>query len=332
MANAMTSDDFIKYATELSASGQNISYNVVPAAEDETSDTLRKVRINILDKETGDAVEEVDVLTSADSVIFDNGRTLPEELNILMQYTNSTPTPVAIGGIPEGSTFTAVDLQEMFTRILYPYTKPNVNISLSTSDTYFEQNVNISPVIVTIKIEKKSEPIKSAELYVGGNRYTVISDVPSQGGTITASITTPIMSSTEIYVKVNDGRESYDSNRIKLIFNHPIYIGVVNQSADINSALIKGLSSNIQYTNKNDISITKKLSPIEQCFMVAYRSQYAGAESVTIYDTNGFNITNSFEVGSVDVLDGSSNLVKYTYMRSNVTTQTSFDITVKIKA
>ena len=36
-------------------------------------------------------------------------------------YTNSNPTPVTIGGIPAGSTFSGKNLQEMFDLLLYPF-------------------------------------------------------------------------------------------------------------------------------------------------------------------------------------------------------------------
>lgn len=330
MANTMTSDEFIRHTADLSASGKSIGYSVLSSDEDPQSDALRVVRINILDKDTGEAIEEVDVLTTADAVIFSNGRSLPEELNFQLQYSNSTPTPVTIGGIPAGSSFSGVNLKDLFSQLLYPYTKPNIKISLSTSGTYFEKDVNISPVIVTITVEKKSENIKSVDLYVGGSKLQAVSNFPAAGGTATSVITTPITSTTEIYVKVNDGKASYDSNKIKLIFNHPVYIGCVNPGDELTSALIKGLSSTINYPSANDISITKNLSPTEQCFLIAYRAQYGDNETVTVYDTNGFNITNSFEKSSVNILDGNSNLVQYTCMKSNVTTQSHFDITFKL--
>jgi hypothetical protein len=39
-------------------------------------------------------------------------------------YTNATPTPVTIGGIPAGSTFLNQTMQQMFDALLYPYQAP----------------------------------------------------------------------------------------------------------------------------------------------------------------------------------------------------------------
>ena len=40
------------------------------------------------------------------------------------QYTNSTPTPSPLGGIPAGSTFAAQTMTQMWNRLLYPYQFP----------------------------------------------------------------------------------------------------------------------------------------------------------------------------------------------------------------
>lgn len=39
-------------------------------------------------------------------------------------YTNLSPTPAALGGIPSGSTFNAQTMTEMFDQLLYPYQSP----------------------------------------------------------------------------------------------------------------------------------------------------------------------------------------------------------------
>ncbi len=41
-----------------------------------------------------------------------------------MEYTNADPTPQDIGGIPAGSTFSGVSMQDMWTSLLYPYQYP----------------------------------------------------------------------------------------------------------------------------------------------------------------------------------------------------------------
>jgi hypothetical protein len=48
-------------------------------------------------------------------------------------FTDSTPTPQALGGIPALSTFDNVPVTEMFRKLLYPYLKPSVSADYSVS-------------------------------------------------------------------------------------------------------------------------------------------------------------------------------------------------------
>ena len=50
---------------------KHYTYELSVLDSDSTSGKLRKVRVNIIDKNTGECIEEVDVLTSADAVILD---------------------------------------------------------------------------------------------------------------------------------------------------------------------------------------------------------------------------------------------------------------------
>jgi hypothetical protein len=60
-------------------------------------------------------------------------------------YTNTAGVPVTLGGILSASTFTAVPLTEMFTRLLYPYQVPTFSTFLITAqNTTLEVGNNIS--------------------------------------------------------------------------------------------------------------------------------------------------------------------------------------------
>ena len=54
-----------------------------------------------------------------------------DPLNIF--FTESTPTPEAVGGIPKDSTFDNVPVTEMFRALLYPYLKPSVSVGYAVS-------------------------------------------------------------------------------------------------------------------------------------------------------------------------------------------------------
>jgi hypothetical protein len=60
-------------------------------------------------------------------------------------YTNAAGVPVTLGGILSASTFTAVPLTEMFTRLLYPYQLPTFgSFAITGQSTTLEVGDNIS--------------------------------------------------------------------------------------------------------------------------------------------------------------------------------------------
>jgi hypothetical protein len=65
-------------------------------------------------------------------------------------YTNLTPTPVTIGGIPSGSTFSGKTLQEMFDMLLYPYQAPAFSSFSSSLFSSYEVGQSLSPGIATV--------------------------------------------------------------------------------------------------------------------------------------------------------------------------------------
>lgn len=84
------------------------------------------------------AVWEAPVTASAITSLFSAGTVSitgsPVILNNLpIDFTYNTPTPVTIGGIPAGSTFSGVPVTEMIRKILYPYIAPEVTSNISPS-------------------------------------------------------------------------------------------------------------------------------------------------------------------------------------------------------
>jgi hypothetical protein len=88
------------------------------------------------------AVWEAPVTASITSLSSTGSVTIsgnPVILNGLpINFTSNVPTPVTIGGIPAGSTFSNVPVTEMIRQILYPYIAPELNISLSAPNNLWE--------------------------------------------------------------------------------------------------------------------------------------------------------------------------------------------------
>ena len=59
--------------------------------------------------------------------------------NATVSYTNTTPMPTSLGGFPAGTTFDNVDIEQMFTGLLYPYQYPSFStFSISGQSTTLE--------------------------------------------------------------------------------------------------------------------------------------------------------------------------------------------------
>lgn len=65
-------------------------------------------------------------------------------------YTNSNPTPVTIGGIPAGSTFSGKNLQEMFDLLLYPFQAPAFTSFTSSLFTTYEVGQALTSGLATV--------------------------------------------------------------------------------------------------------------------------------------------------------------------------------------
>jgi hypothetical protein len=136
-------------------------------------------------------------------------------------YTNSTPTPQTIGGIPAGSTFSNKTMSEMWDALLYPYIAPSASLSIgslnggSLREFGRSNNVdlnwnatkgskNVSAIIVCIG-RPDQESIALTTINSTGNQsgtksttstsntnttfYMTVSDIPNGTSTVTAQAT-----------------------------------------------------------------------------------------------------------------------------------------------
>jgi len=79
-------------------------------------------------------------------------------------YLNPSPTPITVGGIPEGTVFnTPVDMQTIWDLLLYPYTEPTV--SINTNQTILEygslMGLAEESIQLTWSVGKKTNTITS---------------------------------------------------------------------------------------------------------------------------------------------------------------------------
>lgn len=106
-----------------------------------------------------------------------------------LEFTDSTPIPLPVGGITQGSTFSNVPIVSMLNRILYPYVPPFLSLSLVNSVTgtiYSEVGVTAS-LVFSYSITKYSDDIADSRIlgttYISGTTFSA-----SPGGVLSGTV------------------------------------------------------------------------------------------------------------------------------------------------
>lgn len=285
---------------------------------------LKKVRANLLNETTGEKVEGVDVMTSADAVLFDDTTPLPEELDSRLTYSNTDPMPVAVGGYPAGTTFPNKKVMDVLTGLLYPYTKPLISLSANPAGGVREKGTSLTPIALTATTTKKSEAITRVEFFKSGASINAITS-PKQGGTETYSYPTAVTADCSFSAKVTDAKGGIvESAKIYYTFVYPAYVGALAASIDTpTSANITALTKKVvtKANQTNAFTITNQ----RMCFACP-----PGWTLKQIVDPNGFDITASFAVKTVSVACADGSNQNYTVYISAPTTQTGFTVKFNI--
>lgn len=304
---------------------KHYTYELSVLDSDSTSGKLRKVRVNIIDKNTGECIEEVDVLTSADAVIFDNNRTLPQELKYLLSYTNSKRTTVTVGGIKKGSTFVDMSFKDIFEKLFYPESDAECELDVDIDKSViYEYGHNIAPVTFDLSVLVGTNNIKSIKLFRDGVEEGTFKNFPANGGTGYYTYTGKIDKTTEFFARVEDLKGGIvESNVVRIEFNRPVYYGTIEEDAVITEDVIKDLPMDIGYIGGE---VRHEFTCDSKCFIFAYPHT---DDPIKVIDQNGMIITNSFTKSSITISGADSIPVVYDVLVSNKTTQNGFGLTLR---
>ena len=113
-------EDYVSSTNDDTIDGK-IVFNVVPVSQDDVMMQNDNEFINL--KTLNNAIDN----------LLDN---LPTGGGSGELYTNSKPTPFAVGGIPKGTTFKNMTMKQMFDMLLYPYVKPSITSINTPRKTY----------------------------------------------------------------------------------------------------------------------------------------------------------------------------------------------------
>lgn len=161
-----------------------------------------------------------------------------------LEFVNNNIVPVTIGGVSQGSSFSAGSfngqnwpLSEVIRKILYPYVAPILSLSVTSGGLpYFSTGITQSSLF-SYSVSRYSELIYSYN--ISGTTFSGLSYSGSVGSSITATFSTNIYSNTE-------GTQSYilsarDNNTLitfshsataSIRFVHPIFYGFDSSKID----------------------------------------------------------------------------------------------------
>lgn len=262
--------------------------------------------------------EVVYLETSADQVETDSERQFVSEAKKAQYdentvYTNEMATVSPIGGIAAGTTFDNMPVNEVLTKLLYPYVAPTVSASSNPNGGTFEKGNNQTVTSITANVTKKSEKIKKVEFLDGSNVLETKEGAEVQnGGKFTITTDLVVNSNKNFSVKITDATDKvYSANTGNFNFVYPYYMGVCAEDATIDEALVKGLTKKIEAKGNKSHAFTCDF----QRMVFAYPKAHGQLKS--IIDPNNFDVTGTFGVQEVSItgLDGTAQAY-YVYVNS----------------
>lgn len=206
-------------------------------------------------------------------------------------FTNNTPTVQAHGGVPVGKTFNNVPVNEVLNMILYPWVAPAVSAQIKVPSNggvkEFGDIQNVTSIGVTVT--KKSSNITKVEIFDGSESLGVETEGVANGGTFNFTVDKQVSSNKNYTAKVTDAAEKITTaNTGTFTFVYPYYWGVLDASAAVDEAAVKGLTK--QIVTKGNKS--NKFTATNQKICFAYPKSYGALANIK--DQNNFDVTGTF--------------------------------------
>ena len=246
-----------------------------------------------------------------------------------LNFDKNMIVPTSLGGIKEGTNISNLSVQDVLTKLLFPYIAPIVSASIvkNPNKSICEYGENITLTGINGNVTKKSDKITSVTFLDSTTILKQFTTNIENGGSFNYSFTTPIiissnLSSTRFRMMVTDASgNSIYANTSGITFCYPYYFGVIEENQEITSDLFKNFTKKIEIKGNKSNSYTTN----NQCMVIAYPKSYGTLKK--ILDQNSFDVTNTFIKSEVNVtgLDKTSQ-VYYVYT-NNASSVTNFKIT-----
>ena len=295
---------------------------IIGVASVEASEGVDAVEATGLHKKIEDA-DKANAEAIAQEAI-DRGEAIDEAVT----FENGITTVNALGGIPAGASLDGKSVTEILDMLLFPYVKQTIsNVKGTPNGGTFEHGNNQTITAVSATVTKKSKPITKVELLQGSTVLaTKEGNEVKNGGTFTFSGLSVAVNSVNVQLKV----KAYDSEGSVVegstgafTFVYPYYYGVCAAGAEINEALVEGLTKDV--ASKGQKAYTYNTN--NQCAIIAFPKAHGVLKSAL--DPNAFENISAFTKHEVSVtgLDGKAQAY-YVYV-SGAFTGSGFKYTFK---
>ena len=233
-------------------------------------------------------------------------------------------TVSALGGIGVGENLNGLSVQDVLTKLLYPYVEPVVNVTTTPNGGTFEFGNRQNVTNVAVTVAKKSEVITKIELLDGSNSLGVQEGDPvANGGTFNFALTQEVATSGKYFtVKVTDkSGKVVSKNTNSFTFVYPYYTGVVAaDKTQLTEDDIKAMTKKIEAKGNKSVSYTVN----NERMVFAYPKSHGVLK--TIIDPNGFDNFGAFSRAEISItgLDGTAQAY-YVYV-NGASTNTNFNM------
>ena len=165
-------------------------------------------------------------------------------------FENGIHTVNALGGIPANTSLDGKSVTEILDMLLFPYVKQTIsNVKGTPNGGTFEHGDNKVITAVQATVTKKSKKKTKVELLQGSTVLaTKEGDAVANGGTFTFSGLSVAVNSVNVQLKVKAYDETgaaVEGSTGGFTFVNPYYNGTCAAGAEINEALVEGLTKDV---------------------------------------------------------------------------------------
>lgn len=242
-------------------------------------------------------------------------------VNDAVHYTNSTPTLNATGGIAAGTTFDNMSITDVLTKLLYPYTKPAVKVTISPNGGTKEKGETVNLTSVKVEVTKKSSAIASVALKNGSTVLKTLTDGVANGGTFDMMPEGGIQITTNTTLSgsaTDTDNGTTSANASGFTFVDPYYFGVIANGATVDGDLVTSLTKKVESKGTKSHAYTTS----GECMVIAYPASYGVLKSAL--DPNGFENIASYAKHEVSVTTLAGTQVSYYVYVKEASTVTDF--------